>query len=220
MPVADATAPTQKLSVPKADELEAALKLIREELFKDDYATAKKPEERVALGQKLLAQASGLRDDPAGRYVVLREACELGAEGGDVNLAYSAASTAQYTYEVEALEWLAEACEKAQKKVQARPVCKATAEGLLPKVNDAVRDAEFAVAERLMNSALNSARKAQDAALLKQLVDRDKLFDVEKRRFDEVTKARETLAGAPTTPPRISRSASTPALPKANGKTD
>jgi len=70
------------LPAPDAAAQAAAEKLIRN-LFEDDFAR-KKPAEQLALSTKLLDQAKETKDDPAARFVLLREARDLAVQAGDV----------------------------------------------------------------------------------------------------------------------------------------
>src|SRR5207253_253322 len=99
----------------------------------------------------------------------LHEARDLAAEGGDVALVVAVASFAETSYEVEALAWIAEAFEAVQKRTQPVAVSKQIAKTLLPKIDDAVRDEAFEIADRLMAVAMAAGRKAQDPALLKSV---------------------------------------------------
>lgn len=192
-PLGPPPVPVAKLPVPTEDKLAPSLKLIREELFKDKYAAAKKPEERVSLAAELLGQATDLGDDANGTYAMLREARDMAADGGDITLAFSACGNAEQRFELDALEWLAEACEVSVKKTLPRNVSKAIGEGLAAKVDDAANVQNYAVAERLLDTALAAARKSLDSNLIKQLVEREKQVTVLKKTFDEVTAARKTL---------------------------
>ncbi len=197
-PVATAA---KRQTIPDAKAVDEALKLVRSDLFRDAYAKAKKPDERVALARTLLDYAATVRDDPTGRYAILREARDLAAEGGETSIVIAAASLTQADYEgVDRLAWLAEAYEAAQKRAQPSAVCKSVAGSVLIKVEEAIAEESFDLAERLLNVAVVAARKAQDPATLKTALDRAKQFEKEKQQMQAVAKARETLANNPDDP--------------------
>jgi hypothetical protein len=73
--------------VPSPDARKEAEKTVQR-LFREDIAKARKPEERRALARKLIDHAVETRDDPAARFVLLREARGLsGAAGGPGDIA-------------------------------------------------------------------------------------------------------------------------------------
>src|SRR5439155_22128763 len=78
-----------KTPVPDKAAQEKALKLVLE-VFQDDLQNAREPAARVKLAAELLQQGRETKDDLALRYVLLREAGNLAAEGGDAALAFSA----------------------------------------------------------------------------------------------------------------------------------
>jgi serine/threonine protein kinase/formylglycine-generating enzyme required for sulfatase activity/Leucine-rich repeat (LRR) protein len=187
----------ERLDVPDAKAIDEALKLVRGDLFADGYAKAKKPDERAALARTLQEYAAKLNDDPVSRFVILREARDLAAEGGDITLAATICFVAETQYQVDDLIWLAEACDAAQKRSLPSAVNKSIAGALLTKVEEALQAEEFDAAERLLNAALAIARKSQDQPTIKAVVDRDKQFDKDKQQRVALTKARETLAEKP-----------------------
>jgi serine/threonine protein kinase/formylglycine-generating enzyme required for sulfatase activity/Leucine-rich repeat (LRR) protein len=189
-----------RAEVPPTPEVETALKLIRGDLFKDDYAKAKKPDERAALGKMLFTRGMGLAEDPVGRFVMLREARDLAAEGGDTATVDAIVAGAASLYKVEPLEWLLGAYEPVVKKTLPGPIARQIATALLPKIDAAVADEEFEVAERIMTTSVAAARKAQDAATLKTVTDRNKRFDKEKQLREALARAKKSLEANPDDP--------------------
>jgi hypothetical protein len=80
---------------PEVTRAEAQLK----ELFKAEYLKTK-PAERLALSSKLLDLAKESTNDPAARYVLLREARDLSAKAGNADLAFKAAEELIAVYAV------------------------------------------------------------------------------------------------------------------------
>jgi hypothetical protein len=91
----------KRVPPPDAGAREKAQRLVAD-IFQADLAAAKKGENRVPLARQLLNQARQTGDDPAARYVLLQMSSELAAEGGDLELALSAADELAANYEVEA----------------------------------------------------------------------------------------------------------------------
>src|SRR5437870_1172087 len=71
----------ERAAVPPGPDLEKAQATVRE-LFKAEFAKTKTTD-RIALAAKLFHQALDTKDDPAAKYVLLREARDLAAKAGD-----------------------------------------------------------------------------------------------------------------------------------------
>ncbi|MCE9566830.1 MAG: hypothetical protein K8U57_32900, partial [Planctomycetes bacterium] len=81
-----------RLPIPSAESVKKADEVIKG-LFKDEYAKAKtKAPVKLTLAAMLLKQAGEAKDDAASKYVLLCEARELSAKGGDPDLAAKAAA--------------------------------------------------------------------------------------------------------------------------------
>ena len=87
-----------RLAVPGADEQANATTLVRD-LFKTEYADPR-PSAKAALAVKLLRQAAETKDDPAVRYVLLREGRDIAAKAGDAVTAMKAAEDMAATFQV------------------------------------------------------------------------------------------------------------------------
>ncbi|MBL8828719.1 MAG: protein kinase [Planctomycetaceae bacterium] len=183
-----------RVAMPDQIAVDAALKLIRNDIFKDDYTKAKKPDERVALARKLYEQATKTKSADAEQFAMLCEARDLASDGGDFGVLQSVTALAAANFKLESLAWLVTGIETAQKKALTLPVNKLLAANLLPKVDEAVREGQFATADRLMKATLASVRKASDPPALKMAVERSKELEEEKKTWEIVEKARKVLA--------------------------
>jgi len=93
-------APAARRPAPGGAELKQAEDLVKD-LFKEQYAR-KTPAAKVELARKMIDLARQTRDDPAGRFVLYREARDLAASGGDADLANRAIDDMAREYEVHA----------------------------------------------------------------------------------------------------------------------
>jgi hypothetical protein len=91
-----------KLVVPEEGELAAAEKEIKAIFVTVD--PKRKPPETQALAARLLQAARDTKDQPAARYVLLREARDLAAKAGDLALAMRAAASLSEQFAVSAFE--------------------------------------------------------------------------------------------------------------------
>jgi serine/threonine protein kinase len=189
-----------RAEIPSTIEQDGALKLIRGELYKDDFAKAKKLDERQALGRMLFERGMALEGDDAGRYVMLREARELAAETGDTETVDAVAARIAALYQVESLPWLLDGYEPALKKTLMPTAAKQIAESLLTKVDPLIVDDQFDLAERLLATVQAAARKGQDGATLKAATERVKKFEKEKQQWEALARAKKALEANPDDP--------------------
>lgn len=79
----------ERLKVPADASLPPAEKLVKE-VYKAEYARATRPAGQIALARALFNEAQQSRDDPAALYVLLRDARNMAAGGGDAETAVDA----------------------------------------------------------------------------------------------------------------------------------
>jgi hypothetical protein len=184
----------KQLPVPMDAALAAAEKTIKD-LFKDDYAKTK-PADRLALAQKLLEQARETRDDPAARYVLFREAIDLAAQGGDLNLALAAVGDQSRCFVVNSAAVKRAAIDKVAAGVSATDA-KALVDLLLPILDDALSADDYETAARVATAAEAAAKKSKNLALVAQIRNRAKDIDAGKASFEKVQTALKALQAKP-----------------------
>src|SRR5262249_43078345 len=146
------------LPVPDEAAQAKAEKVVRD-LYKEDY-TKKKPAEQVEFARKLLKVADDTRDNPAARFVMYREARDLAARAGDLDLALDAGDTTAKVFAVNVIEFKTAALQVADRTptVPARDV----AETALEIVDDAVKGDDYAGAAKLLELAARAAGRARN----------------------------------------------------------
>lgn len=150
------TAPA-RLAVPVGDALARAESGVRA-VFKDDYAR-KQPADKKALAQKLLTLARGTADEPANRYVMLRDAQALAVEAGDPVLAAQAIDALAKWYDTDPTAAKLAALEKVLAAATSTATLR-TVHELAGATADAAADADdYAGAVRLAQTAVTAARK-------------------------------------------------------------
>lgn len=99
----DIATPTQefRLPIPTAAETAPTRKLLQE-LFKNEYAKTKTPEDKLALAAKLLEQGQQTNDDPVAKYTCLAEALRLSTEAGALHASDAAIKQLAEFYAVDA----------------------------------------------------------------------------------------------------------------------
>jgi serine/threonine-protein kinase len=193
----------KKAPVPAKKQQDDADALVRREL-KAEFA--RKPAERGPLAQRLLTKAGATNDDPAGRFVLLRDARDVAAQAGDVLTALQAIDRLDQLYEGEdATDMKVAALTTAGKAAAAAttnavPLNKAVAEGALEVLDRLVEAEAFDKALPLGPLAVAAARKTRDQALAGQVEARFREVKEAQKDHDAVQADRATLRTKPDDP--------------------
>jgi hypothetical protein len=184
-----------RLPVPDAARLKEAEAQVRD-VFKDDYAR-KGSSDRKLLAQKLLKNGLETADDPAARYVLLKESSSVAAQAADLPTGLRATDELAAAYQVDALPlkltFLGDAAKGARTPEEFKPV----AEAYLALLQQAVAADAFDVADQCGAAAVATARKAKDVALAARAEAKSKEVSAAKASAESVRKHRDTLARAP-----------------------
>jgi WD40 repeat protein len=189
----------KKTPVPDADKQAAADKLIRD-LFKKDFLAARKPADKQTLAAKLMQQAEETKDDPAARFMLLREARDLAAQAGDVAVALSAAEETIRTYEVEPVPLKLATLTAVSRGVATAPANKELVDAILLVLDDVLAADDFDTATKLLALAEPAARSAMSAALASKVQGRVKDLTELKKESEAVQAAAESLRQKPDDP--------------------
>ncbi len=189
----------KRTPVPDAAKQAAADKLIRD-LFKKDFLAARKPVEKQALAAKLIQQAEETKDDPAARFMLLREARELAAQAGDVAVALSAAEETIRTYEVEPIPLKLATLTAVSRGVATAAANKELVEAIFLVLDDVLAADDFETAGKLLALAEPAARNTMSAALVSKVQGRVKDLADLKKEAEAVQGAAETLRRKPDDP--------------------
>jgi hypothetical protein len=154
-----------KTPVPNKAAQDKALKLVLE-VFQDDLQSARTPAARVKLAAELLQQGRDTKDDLALRYVLLREACNLAAEGGDAALAFGAIEEIVKTFTTDVLASKAAALAMAVENAPTKEAGKGLLELTLPLIGEALASDSYEAARLLGQVAEAAARKAKSPSLV------------------------------------------------------
>jgi hypothetical protein len=196
-PPASPSAPAP-LAVPDAATQEK-IKAEVSDIFKKEFAEAASPEKKSELAQKLLKQGEASANEPDARFVVLRMACDLMAEAGDVRGAMAAVDAMQRHYDIRPLTvktyLLNRAIESMPSGSTGTPVGRQISETAMELAETYVNQDDYDAASGLANLALTAARKTHDSGLIQPLTGRDRELNRMKTRFAAVKKSLETLAG-------------------------
>ncbi len=180
--------------VPDAAARKEALTLLMD-VYKDEYAKAKKPADKAELANRLLEQVDASPDSQA--YALLIEAQRLGQAAGEPGLVGRSIHTLAQRFEVNEPETLAEAFEKFSDKTLTKPAWTELVEAALPCIDTAVSQEQFALAKRLLLVAASGAKKSGQPATTRQLAQRGADLAEATKLFDSAQAARKKLATDP-----------------------
>ncbi|HLJ95029.1 MAG TPA: protein kinase [Gemmataceae bacterium] len=181
----------EKAAVPDAGEQSQAEKVIKD-LYKPEYARQRPAE----LADKLFRRAQQSKTEQVENYVLLREARDLAAQGGNARLAFHIIEEMEKRYTIDALEMKAdtlEACRRSASDLQ----CRVLAEMALGLIPEAVMDSNFDLAARLIHLGREAAKKSGVASVLARVDARDAEVKAHRREHERAEQARVTLQEQP-----------------------
>jgi hypothetical protein len=169
------------------------------ELFKADYKSTDASDRR-ALAKKLLDATNKDDLDAPVRYVALREAADLAAQGEDLATSFAAVDRLAARFEVEPFGLKADALAAARKAARRTDVLAKIAATAIRTSREARAADRLDAAQRLIKEAETSARGAKDGSLTKPIADEVRLLAAAKKDLAEVEEARAKLSGTPDDP--------------------
>jgi hypothetical protein len=187
----------EKAAVPEAADQQKAEKTIKE-LFQAEYAKTKQAD-RLALANKLLMEADGSNDDPAAKYVLLREARDLAAKAGDAGLAMTAVDAMAAAFDVKPAVIKVEALEVIVKGMPASAARDVT-DSALSAVDDAMAADDYEIAARLVKVAATAASRTTGTAATNLVKRRTKDVEATQKEFERVKKFVAKLADSTEDP--------------------
>lgn len=188
----------EKTAVPEAAALKDAEKLIKD-LFKDDYAK-RAVADRMLLAKKLLEQSESTKDDPASRYVLLRESNSVAGAAGDVATAMKAADLMGQTFKIDALAFKTDTLQTLAKNAKSQDDLAQIATAYLKLSKEATDVDDFSAADKAAAAAGAQAKKGQNLLLINRAMARVKEIAELKGKHDKVRKMKDALAANPEDP--------------------
>ena len=178
---------------------EAALKTAVADVqasLKAEFSAAKKPAQKVALAEKLLALA---QDSNAAveRYALLSEAKRLAASAAAVALAMQATDAIAEQFDVDRLASAAELLDALGEKELSPAARSEVVEVVLPLVDEAAAGGQFKLGRRLATIGLAVARKANQADAIKTLTRQTQDLAAAEKLADTADAARKVLETKP-----------------------
>jgi hypothetical protein len=190
---------SEKLPVPSETAQQQALDLVKQ-VFGDEWQTAKTNEEKQALARKLFEKA-GEAAEEQNRYVLLKVARELAAQGGNAALAFQVIDRTAIRYDVDAYRLRGAALAEAAKSATSEAARSSVARLSLQLMDEAVERDDFDAARYLGALAADTARKAKDYALARQILERNKEVGEIAQAYAGIQDALAALNASPVDPP-------------------
>ncbi len=169
-------------------------------IYRDEYDAAKTPAKRLALARKLLGEAASAKDDPADHFVLLRIAKDVAIQAGNAETAWEAVDRIVETFEVDPIQTKVDCLEAVAKTAKSSSQHALLAEQAISLVDVAAAEDDFETAGKLAEIARDSARRARDYTLVKEIVARTKVIEESRKEYTDYQKALARLADNPTDP--------------------
>lgn len=189
---------SEKLPIPADAARRAALKQVRD-VMRNDLANAKTPAAKSQLAGQMLQTADGT-SDPAGRYVLLREAENLAADAADVDTALAADDAVNRAFQPDATP---SAIDPLQKFTRAQIDAAAAArvcEAALGILHTAQAQNRFEAARQAGRVAVAMAHKANDRELTDRAIALLGGVNAMEAEYGHVRSAESVLKKTPNDP--------------------
>ncbi len=196
-PASPATRPATQpiLPIPSEAAQAKAERMVREVYGKE--MASRDPISRQALAQKLLRQALDSPDDPAARFVLLREARDIAASAGDAATAHRAIRQMAQFHRIDTPRILLAAMTTAHAAATTAEAQVAVAQTCLGAVDQAITADDYASATRFVSTAEAAATKAKNVPLITHVRERARVLQVIFLEFQSAQKAQEFLLHKP-----------------------
>lgn len=186
-PVAPPAKKSVPLPVPDEATQSAALATLRE-AYKEDYGKRRTPD-RLALAQTLLEFGKHPAQPPAERFVALREAVDLAAKLGDVELALAAAEVLTKAFAIPPNEEAGRALSAVAPNLADAAAAQTAVFAMLSLIDSCIAGDDYALAMRLSKDCESIARKLRDQSIInraKALSERTKELNEEFSKLGEL----------------------------------
>ena len=183
----------QRLAVPEVDRQKAAWEEIRK-IY--DVDKAGKKSDKLALAERLLADAAGTKD-PANRFVLLRIAGNLAAQAGNADAALAAVEQMARRFKIDVPKTKAAALAKVFKATTTKEGHRALNSRFAAILDEAVATDDYKLAAQVGRLLVATALRTKDRSLQRQSRDRVKEIDEIAKQHEKAKPAFETLKEQP-----------------------
>ncbi|MBI3821978.1 MAG: WD40 repeat domain-containing protein, partial [Planctomycetes bacterium] len=156
------------------------------DVFGEDFKKADSAASKAKLASLLFQQGKEVKDDDAVRYVCLREARDLAAQGNDTGLALAIVDEISRGYQVDALTLKADVLSLAVASAADKEAGAALVEVIRPLLAEAVDLDQYPAAHQLGKAAIDAAKKAKSPSLVLELQKRAEEVRTIEKSFAKV----------------------------------
>ncbi len=184
----------KRLPVPSAAEQAKILPLVIEafELEPRKLAAAE-PKALSELARSVLTEAVNTKDEPNTQYVMLRKACELASDVGDLPAALEAVDELGKRFRADPTAMRIHVTRTALKANIPPDVREKMVELALPVVDEAIAADKYDDAEKMTSSLLKLAGRISDRSYTQQVAQRRKLIASKRKSYAKVAAALKAL---------------------------
>lgn len=196
-PTSQSSSPV-RLPVPSESQIVASRKLISE-VYPSDLARQTASERRL-LAAKLLDAATATNDNPADRYVMLQEAMDLAAQGGDAQTITKAADLLEAGYLCDAAVQRADALAKCYTVAPSPALAGQVVLAEIAAADQAAANDDYETAEKYAQKASHAARTIGERSFISQVQSRVAVIGEMRKAFLRVGSAFAKLKADPNDP--------------------
>ncbi len=182
--------------VPDDEAIARASKMVRS-LYADEYNHTITLAQRAALGARFLKEALETKDDLAARFVLLCEARDWSAKGGEPATACRAIEELTRQFAIPPAEMTLNALQMAQRFTVAAAAKEALVRSALAGVDQALLRDDYDLAARLAGLAESVASGTRRIMLITEVQDKSKEITWAKTEYDKSKNALEKLSTRP-----------------------
>jgi hypothetical protein len=183
-----------KWPIPDEMSMGESKRLFRE-IYQQEYDSARTAKEKEQLAKKLLKEANRMREDYAGRYVLLEIIMKIATQAGDAQTTLDAADQLTSDYEVDALTLKRPAVETLIKNDERGRGADAILEAAGELIDLAIERDDYEAAESLCGVAIAAARKNNNRREALQMEKRKYQVRDAKKAFVAMRRAVEKMDG-------------------------
>lgn len=189
----------QSAPVPNAADQARARELFQD-VYGKEYDAARSSAQKTELAKKLLDQAAESKADLASHFVLLRIAKDVAVLAGDAETALEAVSRVVGTYDVDPLKTKLDCLRAVGRVAKSSSQQAAIARTAFSLVDVAMAGDDFESASKLSEIARESARRARDYPLVKQIAARLAVVKQAEEEYAEYRRTAVALEDSPTDP--------------------
>ncbi len=188
-----------KAEVPNENAQAEKVALINE-IYQHDYESAQTREQKLRFARKLYHVGLETKNDPTGRFVLLRIARDIAIEQRDPITTIRAIDAMDETFQIDALQMKVASLTSIASSARMRSEQKEIAAELISLIDQCVKSDRYSISEPLPAIAISAALKARDTSLRIAAIAREDELVRLTRDYSRIVNSLETLAVASDAP--------------------